>query len=76
MQVLFNDLAAQYQEIRTEINSAIQNVLQEGWFIGGPHVQNFETSFAERCGVKHAIGLGNATDGLFLALKALGIQPR
>ena len=75
MQVLFNDLAAQYQAIRAEADCAIQQVLQEGWFVGGQHVQNFEKSFAERCGVLHAVGLGNATDGLFLALKALGIKP-
>jgi dTDP-4-amino-4,6-dideoxygalactose transaminase len=75
MQVLFNDLAAQYQAIRTEADQAIQKVLQAGWFIGGPQVQDFEKSFAERSGVSNAVGLGNATDGLFLALKALGIKP-
>jgi len=75
MQVLFNDLAAQYQAIRAEADQALQKVLEEGWFIGGPHVSNFELSFAARCGISHAIGLGNATDGLFLALKALNIQP-
>jgi dTDP-4-amino-4,6-dideoxygalactose transaminase len=75
MQVLFNDLAAQYQAIRAEADYAIQKVLQEGWFVGGTHVQNFEKSFAERCDALHAVGLGNATDGLFLALKALGIKP-
>jgi len=75
MQVLFNDLAAQYQAIRNEVGDALQLVLQGGWYVGGDHVTSFETEFAKRCGVTHAIGLGNATDGLFLALKALNIQP-
>jgi dTDP-4-amino-4,6-dideoxygalactose transaminase len=75
MQVLFNDLAAQYQAIRTEADDALQKVLQGGWYVGSTHVKSFEEEFAKRCGVNHAIGLGNATDGLFLALKALNIQP-
>ncbi|MCE7864555.1 MAG: DegT/DnrJ/EryC1/StrS family aminotransferase [Bacteroidetes bacterium CHB5] len=75
MQVLFNDLAAQYQAIRNEVGDALQQVLHDGWYVGGDHVKSFETEFAKRCGVTHAIGLGNATDGLFLALKALNIQP-
>ncbi len=75
MQVLFNDLAAQYQAIRAEADHAFQKVLEGGWYIGDSTVQNFEKSFGERCGALHAIGLGNATDGLFLALKALGIKP-
>ncbi|MCW5912279.1 MAG: DegT/DnrJ/EryC1/StrS family aminotransferase [Cyclobacteriaceae bacterium] len=75
MQVLFNDLAARYQAIRPEIDEAIQQVLQGGWFIGSSHVSGFEVAFAVRCGISHAVGLGNATDGLFLALKALDIKP-
>lgn len=75
MQVLFNDLAAQYQAIRNKVDVAIQQVLQGGWYIGSDHVRTFETEFAKRCGINHAVGLGNATDGLFLALKALGIKP-
>ncbi|MBX2914247.1 MAG: DegT/DnrJ/EryC1/StrS family aminotransferase [Cyclobacteriaceae bacterium] len=75
MQVLFNDLAAQYQAIRNEVDAALQKVLQGGWYVGSTHVQSFEEEFAKRCGANYAIGLGNATDGLFLALKALNIQP-
>jgi dTDP-4-amino-4,6-dideoxygalactose transaminase len=75
MQVLFNDLAAQYQAIRTQADDALLKVLHDGWYVGSTHVKLFETEFAKRSGVNHAVGLGNATDGLFLALKALNIKP-
>lgn len=75
MQVLFNDLAAQYHAIRTEVDGALKQVLHSGWYVGGEQVHTFEAEFAKQCGVAHAVGLGNATDGLFLALQALNIQP-
>ena len=73
--VPFVDLYAQYQSIKPEIDAAIAAVLNTTAFIGGPHVKEFETSFAEYCGVKHCLGVANGTDALFIALKALGIGP-
>ncbi|MBX2899716.1 MAG: DegT/DnrJ/EryC1/StrS family aminotransferase [Cyclobacteriaceae bacterium] len=75
MQVLFNDLASQYLAIQPEIDRAVKAVLEQGWFIGGRQAHEFERRFAKLCGTNHAVGLGNATDGLFLALKALGVGP-
>ena len=69
----FLDLQAQYQAIKPEIDSAIQRVLDSGLFVLGPFVTEFEKNFAKYCGVKHAIGVGNGTDALFLSLKALDI---
>lgn len=69
------DLRAQYQSISADIHSAINRVLEEGQFIGGPEVSRFEGRFAEFCNSRYAIGVGNGTDALFLVLKALGIGP-
>jgi len=73
MNIQLVDLKAQYETIKNEIDSAIKDVLSETAFIGGRHVTKFEESFAKFCGVKHCIGVGNGTDALFIALKALGI---
>lgn len=73
MKVPFIDLAAQYKSLKPEIDQALNTVLTSGNFIGGEAVRTFERNFAELCGVTECVGLGNATDGLFLALKALGI---
>jgi len=73
MKVPFIDLAAQYQFLKPEIDQAVDSILTSGSFISGDAVKTFEINFAELCGVSECVGLGNATDGLFLALKALGI---
>ncbi len=74
MKVPFASLAEQYLEIKPEIDQAIQEVLIDGNFIGGKYVREFENDFANHCQVKNCVGVGNATDALFLSLKALGIK--
>jgi dTDP-4-amino-4,6-dideoxygalactose transaminase len=74
MKVPFLDLKAQYESIKPEINAAIQEVLDSCAFAGGPFVEKFEKEWAAYCGVKHAIGVGNGTDALWLALLALGVK--
>lgn len=44
-------------------------------YILGPTVARFEKHFAERMGVKHAIGVNSGTDALLMTLHALGLQP-
>lgn len=67
------DLKAQYQSIREDIQEAVHRVLESGQYIMGPEVKAFEKEVAEYCGVKHAIGVGNGTDALLIALDAKGI---
>ena len=67
------DLKRQYNGIKEEINSAIQDVLESQAFILGPQVKEFESLFASYCDTKHAIGVSSGTDALILALKSLGI---
>ena len=73
IRVPFLDLKAQHDPIRVELDRAIRNVIDSGAFAGGPFVEKFETNFARYCGCKHAIGVGNGTDALWLSLLALGI---
>lgn len=67
------DLKAQYAAIKPEIQVAINEVLDSAQFINGPAVADFERRFAEFCGAGFAVGVGNGTDALTLALKALGV---
>jgi len=73
MKVPFIDLASQYESLKPEIDQAFSSLLFSGNFIGGEAVKTFEGNFADLCRVTECVGLGNATDGLFLALKALGV---
>ncbi len=73
MNIPLVDLKSQYQSIQTEIDSAISEVISKTAFIGGACVNSFEKAFADFCGVKHCVGVGNGTDALFIALKVLGI---
>ncbi|WNM18755.1 DegT/DnrJ/EryC1/StrS family aminotransferase [Flavobacterium capsici] len=47
----------------------MQEVLDKGWFILGDEVKKFEQSFAEFCGMRHCIGVGNGLDALVLIFK-------
>ncbi|WP_243614346.1 DegT/DnrJ/EryC1/StrS family aminotransferase [Shimia aestuarii] len=73
MNVPFLDLGAAYRELKTEIDSAIQRVLDSGWYILGPEVEAFEAEWAAYCEADHAVGLANGLDALILALRALDI---
>ncbi len=75
MNIPFVDLKTQYQSIKTEIDAAIQNVIDESAFIKGKYVQAFEEEYAEAYGVKHVISCANGTDAIYITLKALGIGP-
>jgi dTDP-4-amino-4,6-dideoxygalactose transaminase len=75
MKVPFADLTSQYKNLKPEIDLAIDSVLDSGNFIGGEPVRLFEKNFAALCSAKYCIGLGNGTDGLFLALKAFDVDP-
>ncbi len=67
------DYLEQYEEERPDILEAVEKVLRSGRLILGDSVRNFETAFASYCECKYAVGVDNATHGLTLALRALGI---
>jgi dTDP-3-amino-3,4,6-trideoxy-alpha-D-glucose transaminase len=57
------------------IRSAIDRVIARGWFILGPEVDAFEQEFAAASQTSHAVSVGNGTDAIALALRAMGIGP-
>jgi len=71
----FGDLKLQYRAIKVELDEAIRSVLDNGWFILGKNVAAFEKEFAAYCGTAFAVGVGNGTDALQLALTACGVGP-
>ncbi len=71
----FGDLKRQYERLHAELNDAALRVLASGWYILGPEVRAFEEAFAAYCGVSQAVGVGNGTEALELALVALGVGP-
>ena len=73
--VPFLDLSRHVAEIRNELDAAIAGVLTSGWFVFGPPLEEFETSFAAYCGARDAVGVANGTDALTIALQAVGIEP-
>lgn len=73
MKIPFVDLKAQYQSLKSEIDAAIENVINETAFIGGKYVQNFARQYESFYGVKHVIPCANGTDSLYIIMKMLGI---
>jgi len=74
MKVPFVDLHAQYLSIKTEINSAIAQVITQSAFIRGKHVDAFEQAWAETLKVKHCISCANGTDALYIVMRGLGVK--
>jgi len=62
-----------HREIREPLEAAFQRVIESGWFIMGPEVGAFESEFAQYCGAKYCIGVGNGLDALHLLLRAYDI---
>ncbi len=75
MKVEFYGHVRQYNNIKAEIDANLQEVIQSGQFVLGPMLKRFEGEFADYSGTKHAIGVGNGTDAIWLVLMALGIGP-
>lgn len=73
MNIPLIDLRAQYNSISKELDKATIDVLSSAAYIMGKNVTEFEKEFAGYIGTKHAISVGNGTDALVIALKALGI---
>ena len=71
----FVDLNAQHAALKDELGQAITNVIDSSTFIRGPAVDIFEKKYAELCDVKHCISCANGTDAIYIALRALGLEP-
>jgi dTDP-4-amino-4,6-dideoxygalactose transaminase len=75
MNVPLLDLQAQYASLREEMRPAIERVLESQRFVLGDEVRRLESSLAEYCQTKHAVGCASGSDALLLALMALDVGP-
>lgn len=75
MNIPLIDLTTQYKNLRSEINAAIQGVLDRGDFILGQDVSKLEEEFAAYCGTKYAVGLDSGLSAIELSLRAFDIGP-
>ena len=74
MNVPFSTFDCMHKDIREEVLKKFAQVYDAGWFIQGREVEQFEKEFAEFCGAKYCVGVGNGLDAIYLALRALGIS--
>jgi dTDP-4-amino-4,6-dideoxygalactose transaminase len=70
--VAFLDLAMINRRYKSEFEDAFNRILENGWFILGEEVKEFEKLFSAYCGTKYCIGVGNGLDALVLILQAYG----
>ena len=75
MKVPFVSFEVMHNEIRTQLDDAYKSVMDSNYFIQGQACTAFEQEFAEYCGVKYCIGVGNGLDALMLILRAMDIGP-
>ena len=73
MEVPFLDLKSQNTNLKTEILTLWEEILDSAAFIGGEHVVAFEKEFASACSVKHCVSVSSGTDALRFILIALGL---
>jgi UDP-2-acetamido-2-deoxy-ribo-hexuluronate aminotransferase len=71
----FIDLKAQYAALKTDIDAAIQRVLDHGQYILGPEVGALEAQLAAFAGAKHCVTVASGTEALLIALMALDLKP-
>ena len=73
MKIPFVSFLPMEKELNNELREAFDRVFTRSWYIEGKEDESFEKDFAEYCGTKYCIGVGNGLDALMLALKALGV---
>jgi dTDP-4-amino-4,6-dideoxygalactose transaminase len=71
--IALNDLSRQHAPLRAALDAAIARVNDRGYYILGPEVEAFEREFAAYCGAASCVAVGNGTDALELALRALDV---
>ena len=67
------DYAEEYKNLKKQILNEVNKVFTNGVLIFGPKLYEFEKKFSSYLNVKYGIGVGNGTDALYIALKALNI---
>lgn len=73
MKVPFLDFVGPYEELKPELDAAYERFMRSAWYIMGKACDAFEQEFAQYCGSKHCVGVGNGLEALHLLLRADGI---
>jgi dTDP-4-amino-4,6-dideoxygalactose transaminase len=69
------DLKRQYLKIKTEVDEAIADVVQNTSFINGKAVTDFSVQLGQFLEIEHVVPCANGTDALQIAMMALGLEP-
>jgi dTDP-4-amino-4,6-dideoxygalactose transaminase len=69
------DLSYVHAELRPQLDKAWHDVVAANAFILGHYVEQFEREWADYCGTTYCVGVGDGTEAIELALRALGIGP-
>jgi dTDP-4-amino-4,6-dideoxygalactose transaminase len=69
------DTKTQYQKIKSEVDSAVLQVMESSAFINGKAVHDFAADLSVYLGIKHVIPCANGTDALQIAMMALDLRP-
>ena len=73
MNIPFVSFRPMERELNQDLRSAFERVLARSWYIRGAEDEAFEKAFAQYCGARYCVGVGNGLDALMLALKALDV---
>src|SRR5262245_16997481 len=73
--VPYLDLQTQYDALRSEVMTALDEICESTGFAQGPATADFEAKFAAYCGVDHCVSLNSGTSALHLALRCLDVGP-
>ncbi|HLX94889.1 MAG TPA: DegT/DnrJ/EryC1/StrS family aminotransferase [Verrucomicrobiae bacterium] len=74
MKVPFLDFVAPYEELKAGLDEAYFRFMRSAWYVLGKEVEAFEQEFADYCGVKYCVGVGNGLEALHLILRAYDIK--
>lgn len=73
--VPFLDLRAAHRDLGGELERAVARVVESGWYLLGPELEEFEREFAAYCGTRHCVGVASGLSAIELALRAAGVGP-
>jgi len=71
--IYFSNPKPGFKKNKNKILKDISNIIDSGQYIKGKNCQIFEKSFQKYLKVKHVVGTGNATDALYISIKALNL---
>jgi dTDP-4-amino-4,6-dideoxygalactose transaminase len=69
--ISYLDVGAAHRQLSNELDQAWRRVVDSGHYVLGSELEAFEQEFAEYCGVRHCVGVGNGLDALHLTIRAL-----